>query len=706
MDSTLQSVIAPGSVVILGASDNPDKIGGRPLNYMRRYGYKGRVFAVNPRRDEVQGFKAYPDIRSLPEVPELAYIALAGDAAVQAVRDCADLGVRVALVIASGFGETGAQGLAVQQEMVRIANAAGMRIVGPNTQGLANFHTGAINSFSTMFIEAPPEDGPVAVISQSGAMCSVSYGQLRERGIGVRYANASGNESDVTVSEMACAVAQDNGIKVILLYFESISDPANLARAARLARANGITIVAIKAGRTSQGQRVASSHTGAMANEDRVVDAFFKRHGIWRADDTHEQIRCVEMILKGWQPRGRNLAVISNSGASCVLAADLAERLNLPIAKLADPTRKALADALPGFAATANPIDITAALLSDSGLFGSVLPALAKDSNVHMVFIHIPVAGAGYDVERFARDTAEFIQVSGLPVALCAWQDSVAQVFRRAGVPVFRTALDALATLAGLATLAQTDFEALDAAPDRFPARQRAGESADSAAPPVFLSEVQSLAALASRGIPVVPHRLCETSADAVAALKTLGSPVVVKACSPDIPHKSDHGLVALNLSDPQELAATVEQQLATMQQMNAQIEGIIVATMVRGRHEFMIGARADPVFGPVVILGEGGKYVEALNDAVVLLPPFTRAEVLTEVQRLHIAPVFGGVRGEQALDIEALADIAVQVGNWMLDNTGPAGALASIDLNPVLVHSAGHGAIVLDALIETTRAD
>ncbi|MGH1360811.1 MAG: acetate--CoA ligase family protein [Burkholderiaceae bacterium] len=701
MDTKLHAVIAPKSVAVVGASDNPDKIGGRPLNFMKNSGYKGQIFAINPRRDEVQGIKAYPDIKSLPQAPELAYIALAGDAAVQAVQDCADIGVKVALVIASGFGETGAPGLAVQQRMVSIANAAGMRVVGPNTQGLANFHTGAINSFSSLFVEMPPADGPVAVISQSGAMCSVAYGQLRERGIGVRYANATGNESDVTVSEMACAVAQDTEIKVILLYFESIADPANLARAAQTARANGITIIAIKAGRTSQGQRVASSHTGAMANEDRVVDAFFRRHGIWRAEDTHEQVRSVEMLLKGWQPTGRNLAIISNSGASCVIAADLAEQLNLPIAQLAPQTRQELADALPGFAATTNPIDITAALLSDSGLFGSVLPALAKDPNVQLVFINIPAAGAAYDVNAFARDTANFIKTSGLPVAVCAWQELVASVFRDAGVPTYRTAIDALATLANIAAQTEANQKTAPAVVDHLPKRKLTESDATPDRKTGFLSEADSLAALVAQSIPVVAHRLCRSADEAVAALTEVRPPVVVKACSPDIPHKSDYGLVALNLADEAQIRDITEHQLSTMRKMDAQVEGVIVAQMSKGRLEFMIGARLDPVFGPVVIVGMGGKYVEALNDAVVLLPPFTTTDVISELQHLQMAPIFSGVRGEAPLDLNALAGIAVQVGDWLLAGNDSGACIASIDLNPVLVNSDGDGAIVLDALIE-----
>lgn len=701
MDSFIKAVVSPNSVVVVGASENPDKIGGRPLAFMQRFGYTGRILAVNPKRSVIQGVPSYPSLRDLPYVPDLAYIALAGDAAIQAVEDCAAMGVKVALVIASGFGETGPQGLAAQRRMVNIAREKGMRIVGPNTQGLANFGSGAIASFSSLFIEMPPADGPIAVISQSGAMCSVAYGQLRERGIGVRYANATGNEADVTVSEIACAVAQDPAIKIMLLYFESIPDPEKLAEAAAIARERGVTIVAIKAGRTAQGQQVASSHTGAMANEDRVVEAFFKRHGIWRAQDTHEQVRCVEMILKGWQPRGRNLAVVSNSGASCVIAADMALTLNLPLATLSETTQEKLAALLPGFAATRNPIDITAALLSDSSLFGSVLPLLQSDPAVHLLFINIPVSGAAYDVAAFARDTAAFIAASGMPVAVCAWQEPVAQVFKQAGVPTFRSAEDALQSLAQIA--GHAELQALAAArilpPTDTATRQR--WTAQASAETQFLSEAQSLACLAHQGVPVVPHQLCQNANQAQAAFNILGPIVVVKACSTDIPHKSDHGLVALKLNTETAVREAFESQWQTMQKMQASTDGIIVAAMAHGRHEFMIGAKLDPVFGPVVLIGDGGKYVEALQDIVLLLPPFDLAHVKRELKNLRIAALFDGVRGEHALDIDALASIAIKIGNWMIDNDQN---VVSIDLNPVMVNTVGHGAVVLDALIEQAR--
>ena len=692
MSDLLQAALNPKSIAIIGASENPNKIGGRPILYMKRHGYKGAIYPINPNRSEIQGLKGYPSLAALPEVPELAIVIVGGAGTVAAVEECAALGVKAAIIIASGFAETGDEGRAVQDEMVRKARAAGMRLIGPNSQGLANFGNGAVASFSTLFVEVEPKDGPVAVISQSGGMAAVTYGLLRGRGVGVRHVHATGNEADVTVAALTWAIAHDPDMKLLLLYFENVAEPELLARAAEHARERDLPIVAIKAGRTESGQKAASSHTGSLANEDRVVDAFLRHHGIWRARDPHALALSAEMYLKGWRPKGRRLVVISNSGASCVMGADTAEGLGLPLAELAPETKRDVAAKLPGFATATNPIDITAALLSNSHLFGDVLPVVAKDPAADLFFINIPVAGAGYDVEAFARDTASFAATTQKPVAVSAWQEPVAAPFRAAGLPVYANETEALGALAQLASHTELLRKPhvvwpVDASAVAIPA----GSSA-------FLNEVQSLDLLARHGLRVVDHRLCKTAAEARAAFEHLGAPVVIKACSVDIPHKSEYGLVAVNVRSADDAERIFDAQWAKMGQMGAARDGVIVASMRKAQRELMIGARIDPDFGPVVVVGDGGKYVEALKDFALLVTPFDADEVKRALRGLRIAPLLAGVRGDPALDLDALAAAAIGVGRLI----GAAkGRIASIDLNPVMVGAVGEGAVIVDALVE-----
>jgi len=697
MSSTeqLRFALEPRSIALIGASENPDKIGGRPLLYLRRFGFTGRIYPINPNRSEVQGVKAYPDLASLPEAPDLALIMVAAEAAIAAVEACAKRGVKVAICMASGFAETGTHGEAAERTMVAAARAQGMRLIGPNSQGLVNFGTGTVASFSTMFLEVTPADGPVAIVSQSGAMSGVPYGLLRERGIGVRHAHATGNGGDVSLAEFAHAVIDDPAVRLMLLYLEAIPDPEVLVAVAERARARDVPVVALKTGRTQQGQRAAKSHTGALANEDRVVDAFLRQHGIWRARDMMGLVSAAEMYLQGWRPSGRRLVVISNSGGSCVMAADLAVELDMPLAVLAAETRRELAAALPGFATTSNPIDITAALLSNNRLFSAILPIVAKDAAADLFLIAIPVAGQGYDVEAFARDTAAFATATRKPVAVAAPQASVAARFRAAGVPTFASETEALLALDQLARHTALMRRPV---PPALPHLQIAAPPG----PGRFLNEAESLALIRAHGLCVVEHRLCRSESEARIAFRELGSPVAVKACSADVPHKSELGLVALNLVSEEAVVGAFAAQMAKLDEIGAAPDGVIVAAMAEGAREFVLGARVDPTFGPVVMVGDGGRYVEALPDIALLLPPFSLAEVHAALAGLRIAPLFKGVRGEAPLDIDALAEAALSLGAIIA--AGKA-SIASIDLNPVMVAAKGRGITIVDALIERRSA-
>ena len=670
----LRSALNPASVAIVGASDNPHKVGGRPILFLKRYGYRGAIYPINPGRPSVQGLRAFPSLNDTPTAPELAVVAIAGDEALGAVEACAARGVKVAVVMSSGFGETGE--LAKQNRMLAVAKAAGMRLIGPNCQGLANFATGLVANFSTIFHETEARDGPVAVVSQSGANSQAIYTLLREKGLYARHVHATGNEADVTVAELAAAVAADDGVRLVLLYMEAIKDPAMLARAAAIARERDVPIVAMKAGRTASGQKAASSHTGALASEDAVVEAFFEQHGIWRANTPQQLVSAAQLYVSGHRPRGKRLVVLSNSGASCVMAADHAETRGMPLATV--PTEK-LKAVLPAFAAGDNPIDVTGALLSNSGLFGAVLPIVGEHGQCDVLMLAIPVAGTGYDVPRFARDVASFQERYGVASAIAAPQASVREPFAAAGIATFAAegeALDALAQVADHAALL------------RKPARPFLSGQPNRATR--FLNEAESLAMLAKAGLPVVEHRLCKQESEV-----PVGGDVVLKLCSADVPHKSDHGLVALSPPDP---LAEFRRQRERCIALGARFEGVIVARRARGGRELALGARIDPAFGPVVLVGDGGIYLEALKDFRLLLPPFSEDDVLRKLGELRIAPLLGALRGQPPRDANAFARMAVRLGEAMVEWDG---RVASVDINPVMVFN--EGAIAVDALCELT---
>ena len=721
--TSLLSALSPKSIVMFGASENPNKIGGRPLKFFRQFAYAGTVTPIHAERAEIQAYKTATSIESMAVTPDLAIVALPGELAIESVAQCAKAGVRNAIVMSSGFGETDEAGKLQQARMLDIAQKAGMRIIGPNTQGMANFSNGMVASFSTMFIEAAPKDGPVAVVSQSGAMSVVPYGLLRQRGIGVRYSIATGNDADVSVCEMAAAIARDPELKVMLLYLEGIPDPWHLAEAAAIARHHGINLIALKSGRTPEGQRAASSHTGALANEDRVVDAFLEAHGIWRVNDMVELVAAVEVYLRGWTPRGKQLIAISNSGAACVQAADAASDKDMVMASLAPQTLEGLAQILPKFATIINPIDITAALLSNPKLFGDILPVIAKDQAADAFLIGLPVAGEGYDIAAMAADAQALCEQTGKPMLIAAPQASVAAYFRARNLPVFDTELQAVQSLSQWIR----HHSLLKELDQRLPADKALAEarrwhtqhahhlSGDpSLKEAICLNEADAMQCLQPFGIDVVSHCLIQSLDQALSWFEDFRarhgeSPVVLKACSAEVQHKSELGLVRLHLHSAQDLCEAYEDLLRSAAVAGVKLDGMLIAQQIKARREVMIGARHDPVFGTVLLAGDGGLYVEAMPDVVVMIAPFHESAILDKLRRLRIAPLFDGVRGQPALDLAAwvrqiqavaAAMEANMPGNKQSQGHQALGKIVSLDLNPLMLGAKGEGCVAVDALV------
>ncbi|MGO4287327.1 CoA-binding protein, partial [Bosea sp. TAB14] len=365
MSNATSALLAPKSVAVIGASQNPDKVGGRPIAFMKRFGFKGAIYPVNPARPIIQELPAYPDIQAIGEVPDAAIIAVEGSQAVEQVTRCAQAGVKAAVVMSSGFGELGAEGKEREELMLAAARRSGMRIVGPNAQGVANFSNGAVLNFSTVFTDVEPQDGPIAIVGQSGAASVMPFALLREAGYGVRYVIATGNDIDLSACAMAEAVAADEDIRVILVYLESLRDPERLASAAAIARRRGAYLIVLQGGVSRKGAHAAASHTGALVGDAAAVDAFLAQHGIYRARDVADFVRATALYLDNRPPGAGRTVAMSYSGAVAVMTADLAERLGLDLTDLAEDTRSQLAETLPSFATPNNPLDMTAGILGN-----------------------------------------------------------------------------------------------------------------------------------------------------------------------------------------------------------------------------------------------------------------------------------------------------------------------------------------------------
>ncbi|HWK69412.1 MAG TPA: acetate--CoA ligase family protein [Burkholderiaceae bacterium] len=688
---SVASVFNPTSVAIIGASDNPNKVGGRAIHYMRKFGYCGRIFPVNPARQTIQGMACYASLEDIgEEVPDAAIIAVSGEDAVEAVHRCAKRGVSTAVVMSSGFAEIGAAGRKLQEELLAGAQEHGMRLVGPNAQGIANFASGAILNFSTMFTEVAPQDGPIAIISQSGAASVMPYALLREKGLGVRYLASTGNDADLGVSELVRSVTCDPDIRLILIYVEAITRPDLLAEAAHLAFQRGTRIILLKGGSSQKGAAAAASHTGALVGQDGALDAFLAQNGIWRAQDVHGLVNAAALYLDGFPSQSGRTVVMSHSGAVGVLCADAAERAGLPLTELDAATRDTLRNLLPGFATAANPLDLTAALLGNDDMFPRVLEGLGSCREADMLLIGIPVAGPGYDIPALADATAAFALQRRKPVAVTAPQLSVRKEFQERGIPTFASETDAVQALSQYFRHSRLQANWKPATSSQADPDAGHGQG--------LLDEAESLDRLAKYGLPVVDHVVCGDAETASRAASRWGGPLVVKGCAAQVPHKTEHSLVHLHVSGEEQARVAAQDCLDKLSALGIEEPRVLVARMVKAQHEFMLGVTVDPLFGPAVTIGEGGILVEIRRDVVSILAPFSEEEALSAIMKLRIAPILRGYRHAPPLDARALARAAVALGRFAIAHRN---VLQSADLNPVMVLQEGHGVSVVDAVIE-----
>lgn len=692
MKSSLTHLLNPGSVAVLGASDDPLKPGGRVIDYMRRAAYSGTIYPITKSKRQVQGVPAFQALEELPAAPDLVVVALPETLVDDALRSAVALGARGAIVYASGYAELGDHGQARQAEIARIARNGGLRLVGPNTQGVANFATGAIAHFGTIIDQLSPPVSPIGIVSQSGAGSQILYARLAELGLGARYLVATGNEADVDVADMVEAFVEDAGVELVLVYAESLKNPRKLAQAALKARDRGLPVLMVKAGRTRSGQQTAASHTGALASEDRLVDVFLEKYGVLRAADLEELAQLSQLFLAQRGHPGKRLTVVSNSGATCVMAADATEEYGLQLGSFDDDFKRRLSEVLPPYIAPGNPIDMTTASLKQPDLFEQILGRLEQADNTDMVLAGFPVGGKGYDFPRYARELRAFSDRAACPVAVSVNQEWTAEIFRRERIPVFSSERRAVAALAQLARYHDRRSRTPGALPDALSARAAFPYE------PRIHNELDSLSLLADAGLPVVSYRVCASAQEAADAWRAMQQgPVVLKGISDQIHHKSEHGLVHVGLTTEGAIRDAADTLLRQLRVLGETDPRLLLAPFVPADFELMAGAQVDGQLGPMVAVGLGGVLVEALEDIRFIPAPLTHGEALEHLSRLHIAPAFGALRGMAAVDLAAIAEILVNLGQLV---TQPGNRIRSIDINPIRVQRGDARPVIVDALV------
>ena len=689
---SLLPILRPETVAVIGASDTPSRIGGRPIHSMKTMGFGGRILPVNPRRETVQGLPAWPSIRDVPEPVDCALIAVPAAIAVDAIRDCAECGVKSAVVFTSGFAEQGADGDRAQRAVAQIARDSGMRIVGPNCLGVFTLDDAWFGTFTNApaMIDRPP--GPAGIVSQSGAYGSHVLLVAQKRGVGANYWVTTGNECDVDVGETIDFYAEAPEVEIIVVYAEGVRDAARLRRALGKARDARKPVIFMKVGKTDVGARAAVSHTASLAGSDAVYDALFRQYGVYRAGTTEELVDVAYACQYGSYPKGRRISLQTISGGVGVQMADDAVRYGLEVAPLPAPVQRKLKALIP-FAGTNNPVDFTAQALNEPDLMvkniGLTIDEADYDS--HIVFM-TSVPATPFMKEPCAdlfRTVRERYPDVPMIMSLVGGRD-VVDVYERLGYPVYEDPSLAVRAMAALTRFGEAFDRRDDTPPPAPPAGMRP-------APAQAPGEHEAKAILASAGIPAVRESLAQTPEEAVGAVAAIGGPCALKIVSPDILHKTEIGGVLLNV-EGESMAADGARTLlrrAAERAPEARIEGVLVSEMVSGGVETVLGLVHDPVFGPAIMFGLGGVFVEVLKDVSFRLAPFGVGEAHRMIDEIRGRAVLDGVRGAPPADLDALADALARLSVFAAAN---AGRLESIDINPFI--ALPQGGVAVDALI------
>lgn len=682
--SPLAALWSARSVAVVGASDRPGSLGRLPVEFLQRYGYAGRILPVRPDGAPVAGLPSYASVRECRREQgpvDLAMVMVAAPRVLAAVQDCADAEVPVAVICTSGFAETGEEGAALQAEVVRAAHEGGVRLVGPNCIGSVGVAAGQVSSFSPLFSGERTElvPGAVGFVSQSGALGYGAVSLAFERGLGLGWVVNTGNEADVSAVEVMGALTREPGCRGLLAYLETLGDFEGL----RAVAATGTPVAVLKAGRSDAGARAAASHTGALAAGDRVVDAALRQLGIVRVDDVDELLDVGEVMTVQHRPRGRRVAVVTTSGGSGILAADAVEAHGLEMAALSEQTLAVLDEIVPAFGSTANPVDVTAAVMSNANLFDRTLDVIAVDPGVDLIVACFCVL-TGTDVDDVVASLARVAERSGIPVlAVRTGADHLAPQagarMRAAGIPCYPTPARAVRAAAALVQFS-TPTASAPSAPAASPAAP-----ATHPVPRAGAGEQEMKALLSAAGLPVPAGRVAASAADAAAAVADVGGRAVFKAVVPGLLHKSDAGGVIVGV--------TAEEAGPAWEKVASLGGEVLVEEMVPGGVEALVGLAPSPL-GMVLTVGVGGVLTEVLHDVALRVLPVGRDDVEAMVDETRLGALLAGVRGAAPADREALVEAVLQVCE--VTHAWPQGF--ELDLNPVTALPVGNGVRVLDA--------
>jgi acetyltransferase len=704
----------PKTVAVVGASQRisegavrREARGNRIIRNLMNAGFEGRIFPVNPKYREVLGFSCYPDLSALPEPVDCVVLAIPGRQVPDLLESAADAGVRAAVVFSSGFAEIGPEGEQRQARLEALSKDRNLLICGPNCYGVLNVYGRA-----PLFSSVIPQGflpGAVALASQSGGLSTtIANALIHNRGVGLSFIVSCGNQAGVTIEEYLNHFVEDERTRVIAAFVEGFKQPAKLLAVARKALAQKKPLIILKGGKSEVSRRAAITHSGSLAGAAEVVEAALRQSGIVQVHSLNELIDTVSLFsCASFIDRyrgGRRVGVLSGSGGECTLVADAIAEARLESPDLSDETKSQLCKVMPDFANPHNPLDGTGAMYDDETIFPRLLDGLIHDPHIDVVTVNIeandPRPKELKSGNRFATATAAAARTSKKPIAIFssviggAVDAEIVVPLRAAGVPLMEGAEFAMAAVRHLA-----DYHEFRASSHEMD--DRPGPTGQHPRlPSGLLPSEAAFRLLESFGIPIVPAVLARDVDGAAEAAARIGFPVALKVESSHIPHKSDVGGVALGLTSAAEVRANyfrIQEQVAA-HVAAAEIAGVLVQRMAPQGTEMILGIKRDPLFGPVIVCGLGGIYVEYLKDVAIGIPPLSQAQAYGLVRRLRGWPLLTGIRGRSPADINALCAAIVAISRLAV-SLGEQ--LWALDINPLVVRPEGQGAVAVDVLVQ-----
>ena len=699
----LDSLLRPKSIAVVGASRRAGSIGNGMLKHLVGSGFTGPVYPVNPTADSVNSVPSFPSIGALPTVPDLAVIVVPKQLVLGVVRECVATGVKGIVVITAGFREVGGEGVGLERELLALVRENGLRMVGPNCMGVMN--TSPTVSMNATFAPAMPPNGPIAFMSQSGAMGMTILDYAMEYGIGISQFVSMGNKADVSGNDLIEYWQDDDEVGVILMYIEGFGNPRHFTTLARRATRRK-PVLAVKAGRSEAGAKAASSHTGALAQVDIATDALFAQCGVLRADTVEALFDAAIAFSKAPLPQGRRVAVLTNAGGPGIIIADACEGFGLEVAPLSDETQARLREHLPAEASVANPVDMIASatpeqveramriISADPGIdavIASYVP-LGLEAPVIAAAINRGAEGCGKPV------LAVLMSKRGLPQGMAELQDTP--------IPAYRFPESAARALGAMwryrkwldRPVAEVRRFDVDASRVREIITAALREERER------LTVPESFEILECYGIPVAPFRIATTEEDVLEAAREMGYPIVLKAVSQDIVHKTEAGAVKLDLRDDESLRTAWREVAAALDSegVAAREAGVLVQHMWTGGRETIVGMTMEPQFGPIVMFGLGGVYVEVQRDVAFRVQPVSTVDALEMIKSLRGYRILEGVRGEEGVDLERLSEVVERVSQMVGDHP----EIREMDINPFLAFPKGRESAAVDARFRVGPAD